>query len=417
MAEQLARAALGYGGRFVWARAWGDEHLVPLLEEALRALPTNDSELRVRLLARLAGGPLRDTLPPEPRVAMSVAAVDMARRLGDPATLAYALNGRYSANWGPGVLEERLATAEELINIAERAGDLERTYEGHDSRFWALLEAGRLRDALGELETKTNLAHELRQPAQLWDLAVARALLTLFEGRFGEAEEAIHEALEVGRSALAQPANAQVAFDLQMYALRREQGRLDEVVEVVGRAVEALPAYPVWRYVYADVLAELGRREDARAAFERLAAQRFPVYLEMQWLFSLSILPEVCRYLEDVERAEVLYGLLRPYARRNATTPAELCGGSVSRGLGILAAMLARWDEATRHFEDALRLNDEMGTRPWLAHTQYDYARALLSRDATGDRERAHDLAAEANATAQELGMNALAGNVGNLPL
>ena len=67
--EHLARAALGYGGRFVWARAWGDERLVPLLEEALAALPEEDSDLRVRLLARLAAGPLRDTHPPEVRVA------------------------------------------------------------------------------------------------------------------------------------------------------------------------------------------------------------------------------------------------------------------------------------------------------------------------------------------------------------
>jgi tetratricopeptide (TPR) repeat protein len=179
---------------------------------------------------------------------MSQAAVDMARRLGDPATLAYALNGRYSANWGPDVLEERLAIAEELILVAERARDLERAYEGHDSLFAALLEARRLPAAYRELEAKTRLAHELRQPAQLWDLAAARAQLALFEGRFGEAEEAIDEALELGRSALTQPANAQLAFEVQMYALRREQGRLDEVVEAVERAVDEYPAYPVWRY-------------------------------------------------------------------------------------------------------------------------------------------------------------------------
>src|SRR5205814_2266980 len=53
--EQLARAALGYGGRFVWARAGSDERLVPFLEDALAALGEVDSPLRVRLLARLAG--------------------------------------------------------------------------------------------------------------------------------------------------------------------------------------------------------------------------------------------------------------------------------------------------------------------------------------------------------------------------
>ena len=42
-----------------------DERLVPLLERAIAAAGTEDSILRVRLLARLAGGPLRDArFPP-----------------------------------------------------------------------------------------------------------------------------------------------------------------------------------------------------------------------------------------------------------------------------------------------------------------------------------------------------------------
>jgi class 3 adenylate cyclase/tetratricopeptide (TPR) repeat protein len=403
--DQLARAALGYGGRFVWARAWGDTQLVPLLEEALRALAEEDSALRVRLLARLAGGPLRDTLPPEPRVAMSRRAVDMARRLGDPSTLAYALNGSYNANWGPNP-GERLAIADELIEVAESAGDAEQAYAGHDSRFVVLLEAGDLRAARKEFEATTRLADELRQPAQLWDVAANRAKLALFEGRFEEAEDVIHEALEQGR--LVQSANAQMAFDLQMYALRREQGRLGEVVEVVERAAHDYPPYPVWRYVLADVLAELERRDEARAALDVLATDGFPVFVEMQWLFSLSLLPEVCRYLSDAERANILYELLRPYADRNASCPPELCRGSVSRGLGILAATMSRWDQAVQHFEFALRMNQEMGARPWLAHTQYDYGRMLLTRAQPGDRERAHQLLAAAKMLADELGMHAL---------
>ena len=110
-AKHLARAALGYGGRFIWSRAWGDPHLVPLLEEALARLGDADSDLRVRLLARLAAGPLRDTLPPEPREAMSDEALQVARRLGDRAALAYALEGRHCANMGPRTVDRRRAIA------------------------------------------------------------------------------------------------------------------------------------------------------------------------------------------------------------------------------------------------------------------------------------------------------------------
>jgi DNA-binding SARP family transcriptional activator len=413
MAEQLARAALGYGGRFVWSRAWGDTRLVPLLEEALAALPEEDSELRVRLLTRLAAGPLRDTLPPEPREEMSQAAVDMARRLGNPATLAYALEGRYDANWGPDVLESRLAISSELIEVAQATGDAERLYAGYDSRFVALLELGDLRRAYQAHKAGARLAAQLRQPAQLWDSAVRRTMLALFEGRFDEAEGAIREMLELGLPV--QSVNAQLAYDLQMYALRREQGRLEEVTDVVDLAVDAYPGYPVWRYVQLDVLAELGREDEARAALEASAAQDYPMYLEMQWLFALSLLPEVCRYLENAQAAAEVYELLRPYAHRNAVLPPELCRGSVSRGLGILAATTSRWSAATRHFEDALEQNDAIGARPWLAHTQYDYAWMLRRRGATNDRERASELLASAAATSEALGMPALAGRVADL--
>ena len=413
-AERLARAALGYGGRFVWARPWGDERLAPLLEEGLDALRGEDTDLRARLLARLAAGPLRDTLPPEPRMAMCREAVDIARRLGDPATLAYALDGLYSSNWGPDVLHERLQIAGELIEVAEQTGDLERAYAGHDHRFWALIEAGDMPAARRELEIRSALAEKLRQPAQLWDVGASRTLLAMFEGRFAAAEAAMEEVRELGRSA--QTANANVAFDLQMYALRREQGRLGEVFEMIERAVAAYPFYPVWRYVLVDALAVLGRREQAGQVFEALAAEGFEVRVEMQWLVSLSLLPEVARYLGDAERAGRIYEALLPYARHSATTPPELCRGSVSRSLGILAATKSDWEAADGHFEDALEMNAQMGARPWLAHTSYDYAHMLLERGRPGDRVRAQELAAAAKALADELGMKALSETVAQLP-
>jgi hypothetical protein len=47
-----------------------------------------------------------------------------------------------------------------------------------------------------------------------------------------------------------------------------------------------------------------------------------------------------------------------------------------------------------------------MGARPWLAHTQSDYARMLLARNHAGDRERALELIEDALATYRELGMD-----------
>jgi tetratricopeptide (TPR) repeat protein len=259
----------------------------------------------------------------------------------------------------------------------------------------------------------TRIAEELRQPAQLWFAGVNRAKLALFDGRFDDADDLIRAAFELGQQDVT--ANPQMAFDLQMYQLNRERGRLGEMVGVVERAVGEHPAYPVWSYVLLDVDTELGRESRARAAFDRLAADGFPLYLEMQWLFGMSLLPEVCRYLDDPEGAGAVYARLQPFGHRNATLPPELCRGSVSRGLGILAATMGRWPAAVEHFEAALRMNAEMSARPWLAHTRYDYARALLRRGEPGDRGRAGELLTAAAASARALGMRSLADKVAAL--
>ena len=56
-----------------------------------------------------------------------------------------------------------------------------------------------------------------------------------------------------------------------------------------------------------------------------------------------------------------------------------------------------------------------MRARPWLAHAQQDYARMLLARARTGDRERALALIAHALATYRELGMQSWAKNASKL--
>jgi hypothetical protein len=84
------------------------------------------------------------------------------------------------------------------------------------------------------------------------------------------------------------------------------------------------------------------------------------------------------------------------------------CYGALSRYLGALANALERWEVAARHFEDALAMNARMDARPWLAHTQVQYATMLLVRRQSGDRDNAVALLDAALATARELGMRAL---------
>jgi class 3 adenylate cyclase len=160
----------------------------------------------------------------------------------------------------------------------------------------------------------------------------------------------------------------------------------------------------------AQVYVETGREAEARTEFEDMAASDFADQpRDGQWLVHMVLLGETSVLLGDSRRAAILYDLLLPYAERNAVAQGFTdYEGSVSQYLGLLAATMKRWEDAEKHFEDALEMNERMGARPWVAHTQHDYADMLLTRDDKGDRERALELVSEALNMAQEMGMTGL---------
>ncbi len=405
--EHLARSALGYGGRFVWLRAGPDRDVVRLLEEALASLPEEDSELRVRLLARLAGA-LRDQPSSELRDELSRQAVEMARRLGAPSAEAYALAGRYACIWGPDNTEELLGIADRIVLLAERIGEPERALEGHLVRHTSLMILGDIPAAKAALGEAGRLADLLRQVLQRWYVACYHTILGLFEGRYGDAEVSIEEVLALGGRA--QDLDPQVAYRLQLFALRKEQGRLDEMEEVIRRSVDEYPWYPVFRCALAHLHAEGGREHQARRDFQELAEDGFAsIPRDNQWLLAMSLLPAVARYLGDAENGAILHDLLLPYAELNVMFAPELVTGSMAGAVGVAAETAGRWDAAVSAFETAIVRNSRMGALPARARAQHDYARALLGRGGRADRDLSADLVRSALATAQELGMPALA--------
>ena len=398
-----AQAALGYGGRFVWSRAYNDVHLIPLLEAALRALPAEASPLRVRLMARLSGA-LRDHSSRERRASLSDQAVQIARDLGDPATLAYALDGHYSAIMWPETPEQRVKIADEIIALAQQVADSERATAGRIYRVIANMELGRMSEAERELQMIAEEAAALRQPAQLWMAAATRANLALFQGRFDEARALIDEALTLGQRA--QRRDAVLSHRLQLFLLDREVGDNAEISALISDAASEFPTRPVFRCALAYIHAYRADATRAQVVIDDLAANDFAaIQRDNEYLFALAFIADAVDAVGDVGAAAVLYDLLVPYAHLNAINADEAGTGSVSRTLGILATALSRWDDGAQHFEAALTHNQNMGALPWLAHTQHDYAKMLLTRDVRGDRERAHQLLAAAVERYRELRM------------
>ena len=163
--EAMARAALGYGGRLLFNVSRDDPRLRPLLEQALAELGQGDSALRAKILARLAGGPLRDEPSRERRASLSEHAVDIARRTGDPALLGYVLDARFQAIWAADNIGERRAIAAEMVEVGESTGDLERLFQGHVYRIWTLLELGDLAAVSAEVGIASRIAPGPPTPA------------------------------------------------------------------------------------------------------------------------------------------------------------------------------------------------------------------------------------------------------------
>jgi len=407
-ATLLANAALGIGRTGLGVPRGGavDPELVGLLEEALRVLSDRDSALRAQILARLAVE-LYFSDSAERRVTLSTQAVDMARRVGDTATVAYALNARHFALWDSPDVAERLAVATEGIDWAERAGDHELAAQGH---CWRLLDVIEMGDAAAwdrELGSLAQLAERLRQPRFLSLTATLHGMRALWRGQFDDVDRFVQQALAIGNRV--QDDAAVVSGGLQMFAVARARGRLAVLEPMVAGWVERAPASPATRCMLALVHTELARETEARREFDLLAAQDFVNLRRVNGLNALlPWLVEVCAFLGDRRRAQLLYEYLSPLANLNILGGPRICFGPAASALALAATTLEEWDAAAHYFDEALTRSARMHGAPAVATSQYEYARMLLTRCRHGDRQQALALIAAAEAGAATLGMHGL---------
>jgi tetratricopeptide (TPR) repeat protein len=403
----LARGALGVAGP--WSMlSRSDPSRVALLDEALMGLPDEDSPLRARMLARMSLE-LYYAGEPELRMGLAEEAVQVARRIGDPRTLASCLDARHYALWRPENVEERLEVAAELRGVAEQTGDPELELHGAAWTIIDLMELGDIQGVDVQIAAASKLAEALHRPIWLWWTSLFRGARAQLAGEFDEAERIAQETLAIGQQGQAE--NALHYYAQAMFNIRREQGRLAEVEGAVRGFIELYPNIPAWRSALALLLVELGRGDEARAEFERLAEGGFSAFpRDANWLIAVTLLAEVCGALGDGPRAAELYQLLAPYAGRNVVVGRNATSyGGASRLLAVLAAARGDYELAERHFEEAQSLHARMGARPWEARTQVAYAEMLLQRRRDDDAARASELLADAILVADALGMVVLA--------
>ena len=393
--RELARAAAGYGGRFMWARAAGDDRLVPLLEEGLAALGEEDVELRARLLARLAGA-LRDEPSRDRRDRLSREAVELARRGGNPAALAYALDGRARRHHRPGhgrrVPRPRPRAAR--CRRADRRHRAGRARADHHGASMQLMRRRRSREA--EAASRDAMAaspSELRQPAQLWQVYAAQRDARSRGGQVRPRPRS--SSRRPSRSASARSprwrspsTGSSATHSATSRGGSRRSSRRSATSSPSTRPGQSSAARSPSSTHGSDTSAE------AQRALDDLAQDDFSALpFDQEWLYGMSLLAETSALLGDSDSAAVLYRLLLPWAAFNAADHPEGFRGSISRYLGLLATTRQRWEEAELHFEDALATNARMGARPWLAHTAARL-RADAARPRRSRRSRARPSAA-----------------------
>jgi class 3 adenylate cyclase/tetratricopeptide (TPR) repeat protein/DNA polymerase III delta prime subunit len=403
--DLFAHAAVGLAGWFEVGAI--DTELIELLEEAIERLGEDDAAMRARLLVRLAMAVY--FVSADRRIQLAHEAVDTARRVGDPLTLAFVLNDAHFVLWGPESGVDRVSIATELIELAERAGDHELAVEGRGMRLVDLLEAGDIEAVDREMSVYERGAMSLRQPNYKRYALIRRGMRSLLAGRFDEVATVLEKVSPEAARHQLEP-NTLQAFGVVTFALRRLQGDLSEVEAAFREFVDQYPAVPAWRAGLAVLHTDLGNRERARREFERLAEDDFAVIpVDANWIVAMALMAEVCGYLRDSVRAAWLYEHLTPYAARNIIVGGGwTCYGSTERFLGILAAAMGDLDLADRHLAEAERRNIALGSPPLVAITRFDHARVLLERDREGDAEQANKLLGEVLETAGRLGMKGL---------
>jgi tetratricopeptide (TPR) repeat protein len=398
------RSTLGFdAAQFLSAKPLAES--LPLLTEAMGKIDSSDLKSRCQLLSRLARA---HSLVGDSKNSSKChkEGVNLARRIGDKNSL-FELSVLYflTPTTVKSVTEsnDRTARVDEIKRLSADLND--------DARGRALTVDVYVSTELGD-RARANRAVEgleelgtLRQRLNvLWLARMARAMMAILDGRFTAAEALAEEALSLGRQTHGREVEG--VYGMQMFTIRREQSRLSEVAPVVKHLIEENPDETTWLPGFALIAADLGYRDAAQRRLNELARTGFAMPLDAKRSASLSFISEVAVSLGDQEAAQTIYDLMLAYKNMTITAGvATVCFGAASRYLGMLSATLGNFEKAAEHFEHALEMNEASGSRPWLAHTQAEYANLLLKIGSQKALERASSLSEQAWEIAAELDM------------
>ena len=192
------------------------------------------------------------------------------------------------------------------------------------------------------------------------------------------AEAAAKEAVVLGDEA-GEGARARTYLAAILFRVRRDAGRLDEVVEVLQRARSGELADQHLRPALSLALAELGRFDELDE-FRRDAAEGFAGHHRNGlWLSSMCMSAEVAGYAGRARGGGPALSSARALRRRSSSGRASVPTARSPALSRWSPTALGRFDEADRLLRRGRRpIADRFEAPVWLARAQQEWAAMLL---------------------------------------
>jgi hypothetical protein len=276
----------------------------------------------------------------------------------------------------------------EMLGLAERIEEKHLQLELLAFRIYDLSSLCDIEGIQRDLTAFGQISEEIGEPFYEYNYQTMSVAPMIQNGQFEDAERMTMAAFDTAQQLGVD--NHEGVMGVQMFTIRREQGRLAEIAPVVQHFVNEQGSGAAWRPGLALIYADIGELGKARAEFELLAADQFgAIPRDSLWQTSLAYLAETCCAINAVSAAEVLYELLLPY-----------------RDLAVVVGNASVCLGAT--FQQAMEIDSRISATTWLPHTQFWYSRMLAARGGPEDIESARNLVDAAATTAAKVGLRGL---------
>jgi hypothetical protein len=401
----LARAALALGAE--GTVGYVDAALIRVLERAMERVPEGDGPWRARVMARLASARQPEPDPHSP-MALAREAIAMARRLGDPEVLLHTLHSALGALVDYGPAAERAALNREVVQLAAAAGDRVREFR---ARTRLMFDYAQLEDFTrfdGVLVGYDAMLRETDQPRYGWVPLMFHSMRANWEGRFADGARLEAEARAMHEHARGDGPPLVPARGLGLGILRADPDAIKNAVDTLKATYPSAREFGTIFDVFASM--RFGQLDEGRELVRSMVDSADAA----KWfgdLHFLEILSDAAWHLRDAPLARMVQPLLMQHQGElfMITGIAYSMHDAIDHALMMLSTVLGDLDAADRYARAALALCARTGGRPLAARVRHDWAIALRER-ATGEAiARAHQLWTEALASAEALGMVALA--------